>query len=77
MGPCLCGDPECGRCFPQQAAYYDRNEAANIVDQLRGDAALRDEVFSNFCRGCNRYLNPHDPSRLGGGQEICYCERDD
>lgn len=41
-GPCLCGDPYCGRCFPQPVeeedpdAYYERTrqEEAPVEENL-------------------------------------------
>lgn len=27
VGPCLCGDPECGRCFPAGPEYFEEEDA--------------------------------------------------
>lgn len=32
MGPCLCGDPECGRCFPRGDRGVDEAPEPEVDD---------------------------------------------
>lgn len=41
--PCLCGDPECKRCFPQYGCYEDENEAYERYRQWEIDEAIKED----------------------------------
>lgn len=41
--PCLCGDPECGRCFPQYGVYEDEDEAYERQRQWEIDEAILED----------------------------------
>ena len=30
-GPCLCGDPECGRCFPRSGRRFSPGDLADVL----------------------------------------------
>lgn len=67
MGPCLCGDPGCGRCFPQDKYDYDYQEEIKACstcgcrqEQHDFDADFEDGRWRamwgccNMC-GCQQY----------------------
>lgn len=38
LGPCLCGDPLCGRCFPEASALADRaNDLGEVLMAYAGE----------------------------------------
>lgn len=45
--PCLCGDPECPRCFPCQAMRRKRERAELMADYLR-DKRIDDELTGDL-----------------------------
>jgi hypothetical protein len=46
-GPCLCGDPNCGRCFPVD---YELTAAQDWVDEVIYRAELSPEEYYRFAR---------------------------
>jgi len=49
--PCLCGDPECGRCFPQYGVYEDEDEAYERYRQWEIDEAMEEDKHeSDRCK---------------------------
>lgn len=34
-GPCLCGDPECGRCFPRGRSRFSPGDLADLVTDFQ------------------------------------------
>ena len=45
--PCLCGDPECPRCFPQEVEI-DEDEAYERVRQEEVDDIKRFKVYDQL-----------------------------
>jgi hypothetical protein len=61
-GPCLCGDPECGRCFP--GAYYERRaEARRERDEARADEdenVYGSRTIRVYAECCREWINEGD-----------------
>lgn len=45
--PCLCGAPDCSRCFPQYGVYEDEDEAYERYRQWEIDEAIKEDRYGD------------------------------
>lgn len=79
-GPCLCGDPECGRCFPQSIrcrfADIHRKIGGCTCPHCSGDCGCFEDLWEDNMSDVEADADTLRNAGMGTDEDYGYYERD-